>query len=63
MMRWPWRRNGVAHNHEGKELAKRQLEIAKIIEAESIESANEHRFLLYKNHFAHDIRKAMGGNQ
>lgn len=60
-MRWPWRRNGAPVDHEGKELAKRQLEIAKVLEAESFEAAHEHRFLLYKNHFANDISKAMRG--
>ena len=59
-MRWPWRRNGTPGDHEGKELAKRQLEIAKVIEADSFESATEHRFLLFKNHFANDKRDAFG---
>ena len=62
-MRWPWRRNGAARDSEGKELAKRQLEIAKVIEEESFAAASQSQFLLYKNHFAHDIRKAMGGNR
>lgn len=61
-MRWPWRRNAPVFDQESKEQAKRQLEVAKVLEAESFTAASEHQFLLYKNHFAHDIRKAMRGN-
>lgn len=60
-MRWPWRRNGSPVDREGKELAKRQLEVAKVIEEESFTTATEHRFLLYQNHFAQKATKAFGG--
>lgn len=60
-MRWPWRYHGTARDREGKELAKRQLEIASVIHEESVVSAHEHRFLLYENHFAQKATKAFGG--
>ena len=44
---------------EGKELAKSQLEVAKIIEAESEQIAHEHRWLLYANHFGPNTARAM----
>ena len=58
-MRWPWRGRGVAVTSEGKELAKSQLEVAKIIEAESEQIAHEHRWLLYANHFGPNTARAM----
>lgn len=58
-MRWPFRYRGQPVDHEGKELAKKQLEIAKVIEAESMEAAHEHRFLLYANHFGPNTARAL----
>ena len=62
-MRWPWRLNGGPHHNEGKELAKRQLEIATVIESESRETAHEHRFLLYANHFGPNVARAFRGQK
>ena len=60
-MRWPWRYRGSTVDREGKEQAKMQLEIAKVIEEESFATASEHQFLLYQNHFAQKATKAFGG--
>lgn len=59
-MKWPFAHRGETLASEGKELAKSQsqLEIAKVIESESSETAHEHRWLLYRNHFGPNVARA-----
>lgn len=58
-MKWPFRHKAEPVDFEGKALAKSQLEVARVIESEAQESAHEHRFLLYTNHFGLNTARAM----
>ena len=62
-MRWLRWRKGAAVDHEGKELAKRQLKIARALEAESRILRDEHIRLLTNNHFGENLLRAMRGER
>lgn len=57
-MRWPFRYKGRPDDREGKEMAKRQLEVAKALEESSHELAFEARLRLHMNHFGPNAAKA-----
>ena len=59
-MRWPWRRGaGAVPDREGKELAKRQLEVAKAIEQSARQLALDHRAIQQANHFGPSVAAAL----
>ena len=61
MIRWPFRYKGKVPDPVGKERAKAELQsqVADALLESSIESAHEHRFLLYTNHMGPNARIAL----
>jgi len=51
VIRWPFRYRGDPADREGKEKAKSQLEVAKVLQESARELAHEHRAIQYANHF------------
>ena len=62
-MRWrPWRTDRVS-DPEGKEMAKKQLEVAQAIEENAYLLAEEHREILRRNNLGPRFHKALGGGR
>jgi hypothetical protein len=62
MNRWPWRYKGDPVDREGKEQAKRQLEVAQAIAANAAQAAREHREIMRRNNLGPRIHQALGGH-
>jgi hypothetical protein len=61
VIRWPFKYKGNPSDREGKEQAKKQLEVARAIAENAAEAARDHREILRRNNLGPRIHQALGG--